>query len=147
MTCTPLHARRQPARPRRPRRGISVIEIMIAVTMLGIIMMSLGRMSVMIARRGRANDITAKRNFALAQQANKYAAMPYANIAAQPTARTRVDAGEFSYYRRLAISQPTPNQYRIVVTVMPMQDTTKKDSIVVDRSLPPGNTPLCVGCP
>jgi len=146
MPLLPLRRPSRVAAPRR-RRGVSVIEIMIAVTMLGIIMMSLGKLSVAVSQRGRTNDITAKRNFALTQQANKYRTTPYANIAALTTARTRVDAGDFSYYRSLRITQPVTGQYRIVLRVAPVTDTTKSDSLVIDRTQPPSSTALCVGCP
>jgi len=143
---TTLFLRRR-SRVARQRRGVSVIEIMIAVTMLGIIMMSLGKLSVAVSQRGRTNELTAKRNFALTQQANKYRTTPYANIATLTTASTRVDAGDFSYYRTLRITQPNSGTYRIVVKVTPMSAPTQSDSLVIDRTQPPASTALCVGCP
>lgn len=143
----PISFRRRGRSVARPRRGVSVIEIMIAMTMLGIIMMSLGKLSVTVSQRGRNNDIVAKRAFAMSQQANKYRTTPYANISSLSTASTRIDAGDFSYYRRLTITQPNSGTYRIVLKVTPVSDATKADSMVILRTLPPSSSPLCVGCP
>ena len=139
--------RRSRAAGLRQRRGVSVIEIMIAVTMLGIIMMSLGKLSVAVSQRGRTNELTAKRTFALTQQANKYRTTLYANIPTLTTASTRVDAGDFSYYRQLRITQPNSGTYRIMLKVTPLSDPTKADSMFIDRTQPPAASALCVGCP
>ena len=137
------------ARPRRSRFGVSVIEIMISLTVLGIVMMSLGKLSVMVTRRGRTNELVASRTFALQQQAAKFTAMPVDSIRTFPTAARTLTAGGFSYLRRLTITQPVVgvNRFQIKIVIVPGSDTTKKDSLTFDRSQPPGNSPLCAGCP
>jgi prepilin-type N-terminal cleavage/methylation domain-containing protein len=141
-----FHSRRRVNAP-RPRTGVSLIEIMIAMTILGLVMMSLGKLSVVTAQRGRTNEIAAARTAALQQQSNKFSTMPFDSISTFPTATKVMTAGTFQYRRRLTISAPNTNRRRIVVVIVPVKDSTKKDSLVVDRSQPPGNTPLCVGCP
>jgi Tfp pilus assembly protein PilV len=136
-------------RSRRTRSGVSVIEIMISMTVLGIVMMSLGKLSVMVTRRGRTNELVASRNFALQQQAAKFTSMAYDSVRTFPTVARTVTAGGFTYARRLTITQPVAgvNRYTIKIVIVPGSDTTKKDSLTFDRTQPPGNSPLCAGCP
>jgi len=139
----------RPPRQRARRAGISVIEIMISMTVLGIVMMSLGKLSVMVSQRGRTNELVANRTFVLQQQANKFSSMAYDSVRTFPTTARAMSAGAFNYTRRLTISQPVAGvaRYQVKIIVVPTNDTTKKDSIIVDRTQPPGNSPLCVGCP
>lgn len=141
-----LSPRRRP-RARRTRRGISLIEIMISMTLLGLIMMSMGRMSLAVSQRGRTNDVIARRTFALQQQASKFGTMPFDSIATFPTTPQTMVAGTFRYRRRLTITSPSTNRRQIVVVVVPLPDTTMADSLVIDRSRSANNTPLCGGCP
>jgi len=138
-----------PRRERPPRRGISVIEIMIALTILGVVMMSLGKLSVMVSMRGRTNELVASRTFAMQQQSNKFSSMPYDSVRTFPTVQQTLTAGSFSYLRRLTITQPVvgSNRYTVKIVIVPLSDTTKKDSLTLDRAQPPGNTVLCGGCP
>ena len=140
--------RARTARP-QPRRGISVIEIMIALTILGVVMMSLGKLSVMVSMRGRTNELVASRNFAMQQQSNKFSAMAYDSVRTFPTVQQTLASGSFRYLRRLSITQPAAgtNRYQVKIVIVPLSDTTKKDSLTLDRTQPPGNSVLCVGCP
>jgi Tfp pilus assembly protein PilV len=133
----------------RPPRGISVIEIMIALTVLGVVMMSLGKLSVMVSMRGRTNELVASRTFAMQQQSNKFSSMPIDSVRTFPTVAQTLTSGSFSYIRRLAITQPVAgvSRYVVKIVIVPLSDTTKKDSLMIDRALPPGNTVLCGGCP
>jgi Tfp pilus assembly protein PilV len=135
--------------PRVRRAGISVIEIMISITILGIVMMSLGKLSVMVSQRGRTNELVANRTFAMQQQSNKFSSMPFDSVRTFPTAARSMAAGAFNYTRRLTITQPVVGvpRYQIKIVIVPALDTTKKDSLIIDRAQPPGNTSLCVGCP
>ena len=70
--------RRTQRRPRRRQqtRGFSLIEIMIAMTILAVVMSSLARLATIIAVRGRGNDFYATRTMALQREANKFNAAP-----------------------------------------------------------------------
>lgn len=128
------------------RQGFSLIEVMVAMTILSIVMMSLAKIGVSIAVKGRLNDIVAKRNAALQQEANKLGTVPFADLATWSTTTKTVVLDGFSYTRRLTISAPTSTRYSIKVVVTPTANTAKKDSIMFDRTRPPSGTPLCVGC-
>jgi hypothetical protein len=46
----------------------------------------------------------------------------------------------------MAIANTGAQRYSIKIIVMPLSDTTKKDSVTLDRTLPATRTPLCTGC-
>jgi prepilin-type N-terminal cleavage/methylation domain-containing protein len=130
----------------RRRRGFSLIEVMIALTILSITLMSLARFSAVILLRGRGNALVAKRTAALQLESNKFAAVPYATLSTWSTADRTFTRGDFTYTRRLTITAATSTRYTIKIVVIPATDATRKDSVTLDRTLPPTGSALCVGC-
>ncbi|HET9425080.1 MAG TPA: prepilin-type N-terminal cleavage/methylation domain-containing protein [Gemmatimonadaceae bacterium] len=132
-------------RRRRPRRGFSLAELLVAMTLLSIVLMSLARITFTMAARGRTNDITAKRNAVLVQEANKFNAMVYDSLATASTAERTLTMGDFSFSRRISITTESATRKTVKIVITPTLDATKKDSVFVHRSKPAGS-PLCVGC-
>jgi prepilin-type N-terminal cleavage/methylation domain-containing protein len=128
------------------RKGFSLIEIIVAMTLLAIVLMSLAKMSIMVGLRGRGNDLFAKRTAVLQLESNKLGAVPYSTLSTWPTTTATLTLGDFTYKRRMAIANTGSNRYSIKIIVIPMSDTTKKDSVTLDRTKPATNTPLCTGC-
>lgn len=135
----------RPSRRRRARRGFSLIEILVAMTLLSIVLMSLARITFTVASRGRTNDIVAKRNAVLVQEANKFNAMSFANLAGFTATNVTLTSGDFKYNRAVTITYNTSTRATIKIVITPSLDATKKDSVFVHRVNPPGS-PLCVGC-
>src|SRR4030095_2306730 len=50
-----------------PRRGIGLVELIVSITVLGVVMSMVGGLSSTIAKYGRADDLRTKRNLALQQ--------------------------------------------------------------------------------
>ena len=128
------------------RKGFSLIEVMVAMTILSIVMMSLAKIGVSVAVRGRTNDLTSKRNAALQLEANKLGTVPFGSLYTWSTANKTVTLNGFSYTRRMTITATSVNRFSIKVVVVPTIDPTKKDSVMFDRSRPSAGTPLCVTC-
>ncbi len=137
---------RSRVRPRkRSRRGFSLIEIMVAMTMFSIVMLSLAKVITALATRGQTNDLVAKRNAALQLEANKFGGVSYSSLGGWSTADKVITLGNFTYTRKLTITQSATNRYTIKIIVVPSLNTAKKDSVVLDRTQPPSSA-LCVGC-
>jgi prepilin-type N-terminal cleavage/methylation domain-containing protein len=130
----------------RPRKGFSLIEVMVAMTMMSVVLLSMGQMATAVAIRGRTNDIVAKRNSALLLEANKLGTVPFANLGTWVTTDLAVSRGNFQYTRKLTITQQSTTRYSIKIVLIPTLDPSKKDSVTFDRSSPPASSPLCVGC-
>lgn len=130
----------------RARQGFSLIEIMVAMTILAIVMSSLARLATIIAVRGRGNDFYAKRSMALEREANKFGSAPLTTLAAWNTSDQSFTVGGFSYTRKLTISQATSTRYSIKIVIVPTAAPAAKDSVSFDRTSPPSTTVLCTGC-
>jgi len=131
---------------RRARRGFSLIEVMVAMTILSIVLLDLAKVTTALALRGRTADLVAKRVAALQLEANKMGAVPYASLAGWSTTDQTITRGNFTYTRKLTITAASTTRYSIKIVVIPSADPTKKDSVMLDRALPPSSSPLCVGC-
>jgi prepilin-type N-terminal cleavage/methylation domain-containing protein len=139
------HARGNSGPASAERHGFSLIEVVVAMTILAIVLLSLARLSVVVSQRGRANDILAKRTAVLQGELNKFGAMSFATLSAFSTAPQTVTAGNYTYTRRLAINAVGSKRVTVTIVVVPAQDTLKKDSVTFDRSRS-GSSPLCTGC-
>ena len=130
----------------RRRSGFSLLEVVIAMTILSLALMGIGRFSATLHIRSRGNDLVAKRAAALQLEANKFAAVPYSTLSTWSTTDKTFTRGDFTYTRKLSISTASSTRYTIKVIVVPSTDATRKDSVMIDRTLPPTASPLCVGC-
>lgn len=127
------------------RRGFSLIEVLIAMTILSIALMSLAKLSAVITIKTRTNDLVAKRTAALQREANKLGIVRFDSLANWPTANKSFTFGTFTYTRRLTITSQSSTRYTIKVVVVPSSDTTKPDSVTFDRTKP-SSSALCTGC-
>lgn len=130
---------------RRTRAGFSLIEVMVAMTVLSIVLLNLAKVTTGLATRARTNDLVAKRTAALALEANKFGAVPFSSLGTWSTTNQTVTRGTFTYTRRLTISSLSSSRYSVKIVVVPTADTTKKDSLMLNRTQPPQNA-LCQGC-
>jgi len=128
------------------RQGFSLVEVMVAMTLLGIVMMSLAKMSVTVATIGRTNAIVAKRNAVLQMEANKLGAMQFDSLATFSTAAKTFTQGTFSYTRTLTITTAGTSRDSIKIVVTPTANTAKKDSVIIIRSKPVSNVLCTSGC-
>ena len=147
-----MHSRLAPgARMRAPRRrsGVSLIEIIVAMTLLVTV---LGSLSVLITRtvkRSRDLDIGSARTFVLMLQSNRFSSLPYDSI---PSYAPKIDtlyAGRYKYERRLSYVQGTTgSEYRTLkVMLQPLktnqnQASMKPDSLLFQRAKTYDRTPL-----
>jgi prepilin-type N-terminal cleavage/methylation domain-containing protein len=135
---------------RRPRRraGFSLVEVIMALTMLAVAMMMLARLSYLVSQRGRSNDLVAKRNAALQQEAGRYGVMSFTDLAKQTigTTTTSMLVGDFSFTRKVTVSMPGTNRYTITVTIVPVASEFKSDSVTFRRTRPATGNPLCTSC-
>ena len=131
----------------RSRRGLSLVEVIVAVIVLSIAMTFVGHISTGIAQSNRKSDIIAKRTFAMQQQANVIGALPFKSLTATllPASKS-FTLGDFSYERRVSLATAgttSIGQTAVVsITIVPQtgidSDTLLKESLTMYRS-----SPLC----
>ncbi len=127
------------------RRGVSLIEILVAMTLLTFVLGALGVLTTRTVKRSRDLDLNSARTFVLMQQSNRFSSLPYDSI---PSYAPRVDTiitGRYKYERRLTYVQGiTGSEYRTLkVRLIPLDQTNgKPDSLVFQRAKVYANTPL-----
>lgn len=114
------------------------------MTLLAVAMGALGLLSTLTASRGRALELGSVRTFALIQQANRFAVLPYDSIPSYAPRTDTVIAGRFKYVRRVTYTQGTTgSEYKTVkVLLLPLADTTRRDSMVFLRAKTYAKSPL-----
>jgi len=129
---------------RRERRGISLIEVIVAMTLLAFVLGSLGLLSAKTASRARALDANSARTFVLTQQANRFSVLPYDSIPIYAPKLDTVIAGRFRFERQVTYTNATTgSEYRRVkVVLVPLLDKTKKDSLMFERAKTYAKSPL-----
>ncbi len=149
----PLSGARRPTlaprarRMRGLRRGISLVEILVALTLLVVVLGALSVLTTRTVKRSRDLDMASARTFVLMQQSNRFSSLPYDSIPvyAPPRVDTIV-AGRFSYQRTLRYIQGTTGaEYRtVIVKLVPLNDPTHPDSLVFQRAKTYARSPLFI---
>jgi len=140
---------RAPWRARRSRDGISLIEIIVAMTLLVFVLGALSVLTTRTVKRSRDLDIGSARTFVLMQQSNRFSSLPYDSI---PSYAPRIDTivtGRYKYERRLTYVQGTTgSEYRTLKVMLkpvssdPMIAVQKPDSLLFQRAKTYDRTPL-----
>lgn len=135
----------------RARRGLSLIEVLVAVIVLSIMMTYVGHISASLTQSQRRNNLIAKRTFAMQQTTNIVEALPFKSLTSTvlPASKT-MTLGDFTYIRRIAISTSGSASIgqtaTISITIVPqtsiVSDTLLKDSLQLYRSAPLCGTAL-----
>jgi type II secretory pathway pseudopilin PulG len=131
---------------RRERRGISLIEVIVAMTLLAFVLGSLGLLAAKTAGRARALDANSARTFVLTQQANRFSVLPYDSIPIYAPKLDTVVAGRFQFVRRVSYTNAsTGREYRrVTVLLIPLADRKKPDSLVFERAKTYAKSPLFI---
>jgi prepilin-type N-terminal cleavage/methylation domain-containing protein len=126
--------------------GFSLVEVIIAMSLLTIVLMLLSTLALSSGRRARLNDLTTKRNFALAQQAGRIEVMPFADVTLLTSGTVQMLVGDFTFNRRLVVTPSGSTRYTIRIVVEPLAGEFRADSVSIDRTRPASGSPLCTTC-
>jgi hypothetical protein len=116
------------------------------MALFGIVMVMLGSLSLTVTKRVRVNELTTKRNLALAQQAGRIDAMPFKDVATVTSGTTQMLIGDFTFNRTLTVSAPASNRYTIKIVIRPITNEFRADSVTIDKTRPASGMPLCTTC-
>ena len=128
------------------RSGFTLIEALMSMTILATVMIMLSQLSLTVGRRAYKNDLNTKRNLALAQQTDRLYALTFDQVAALGSGTTQMLIGDFTFNRRLTVTQTTASRYTIKVVIAPIAAEFTPDSVTVSRTRPAAGTPLCTTC-
>ncbi len=128
----------------RARKGVSVVETIVALTLFGTTAIGIAGLSLTVAKRGDANDLVIKRTAVLQQQMNWLQALPYDSLTKKAGSST-ILAGGFQYNRKVTVTA-SGSRTTVTVQVTPKRWPDKSETITFDRARP-AVSPLCnKGC-
>lgn len=140
---------RRVLRRRRARRscaGFTLVEVIIAMTLLSAVLIILATLSTSVTRRGRLNELTTKRNLALAQQGSRVQTMPWDDVVTLTSGSAQLLVGDFTFNRRFVVTAAGANRRIIRVVIAPLVQEFRPDSVTIERTRPASGTPLCSTC-
>ena len=124
----------------RRRRGFSLIEVVVAVTLLGIVAATHALVSARYTVRARTLGVGVDRAAAISTAVDLFATMPYGGIAADTGCVTITAIENYPHQRCVTISNPTQAITRVQIIIDPTTSGFRSDTIRVDRSLPPSGS-------
>lgn len=119
------------------RRGISLIEVMVAVTLLGLMATVHTVVTMRYALRTRVAAIGVDRTSAISTAVDLYSTMPFANLTSSTGCTTVTALASYRHQRCVTITSPTQAIRRIQIIIIPTNTAFRSDTVRVDRSLPP----------
>jgi len=143
------------------RAGFSLIEILVAMTILVIVLGGMSLLSAKTSERARLAETLAQRNYTMVQQMNRYNALPYDSLKKYTVVRTydTIPSGipyirflrrDTTYYisgfEGVAPAADDTVLIEAKVILMPItpvaRDTVYRDSIILRRRNPRLTSPL-----
>ena len=126
---------------------MSLIEIMFAMVILGIVLVTIAKLALDAAVAGRSNNLVATRTAVLQQQVARLSAIPYTTLAGLSTSTTTITVGGASYSRQITLTPSSNTKYiKVKVVIAPTATPSAADSLVFTRANAVGGSPLCSGC-
>ncbi len=119
----------------RQRRGLSLIEIMIAISLLGIVIASLGAMSVSVAHTSFAVNGSSFLNAELTRQINRLTALPFDSLPGD-SGSVAVPVTPFAYSRKMTLSDVTTTDKQLTLILTPTSTLVRPETAIFFRARP-----------
>jgi Tfp pilus assembly protein PilV len=125
----------------QPREGVSLVEVLIAITLMTIVLTALSGLSFQAARQTTQLAGDGYRQGVLIQESNRVTATPFANLPALTGCTTQA-GGTFPHTRCTTVTNLSTTRRRVRIIVTPAQPGVRPDTAVIDRTNPPTVNPL-----
>lgn len=122
------------------RRGFSLIEVIVAVTLLGLVAGVHALVAARYTARTRSVGVGVDRAAALATAIELYATMPYASLPADTGCVAITTMPRYEHQRCVTLTNPTQAITRVRIVIDPTAGGLRSDTAFVDRSLPPSGS-------
>jgi hypothetical protein len=120
------------------RKGIAVLEIMVAMIILSIGLLGAAGMTVSAARRASGLSTTSSRDGIILQELNKLAAVPYDSLTPRVGCSTAT-TDNLTYTRCIAVTDITDGSgyKRVRLIVSPSTSWARPDTVYLNRAKGP----------
>ena len=123
------------------RDGVTLVELLVAMVLLGVMMTSVAGLTFEAARRSIVTTGDSYRQAALLEEVNRLTAEPYGNLAAGTVCRS-VSSGVFPHTRCVTTTSTGLYSVQLTVVITPTQSGVQPDTAVFTRSRAPLTNPF-----
>lgn len=127
---------------RSDRRGVTLVEILVSMTLLVIILSSIAALSVAVSQQSNAVAVKAFGNAGLGEQVARLMVVPYDSLAARAGCDTLSANARYRYTQCVGVADLSGSQRRITVVLTPRQRAARPDTLVLDRTRAPTASPF-----
>ncbi len=129
---------------RRAARGFSLIEIMVAMTILAITLAGFAGLTFQYLRRVRTLDGRVAELALMAEQAQRMTVLPWDSLDSRAGCTT-IAGGSLPHTRCIGVTNVVAGRKLIQIVVTPTNTALKPDTVLFHRVKPPYDA-LCQGC-
>ncbi|HET9635690.1 MAG TPA: prepilin-type N-terminal cleavage/methylation domain-containing protein [Gemmatimonadaceae bacterium] len=130
----------------KSRRGVALVEVIVAMVLLGVAVSSLAGLVYSVSQSGMKNTGGAYRNGVLMQEVNRLEGIPYDSIAVG-TQTYQVTTGNYKHTRVIRVEEPSPQRVKTVkIIVTPSNPMFKPDTVSFTRTKAKTSKVLCTTC-
>ena len=122
------------------RRGFSMVEVAVGLSLTAIIMTSVAALMLKASRRSVEVSGRVSVNAAMIQHANRLFALPYDSLALGTSCKNFTTP--FAYSRCVRVDSTAVRIKKVTLTVTPTNTLIKADSQAFDRAKPVTSSPL-----
>jgi len=123
------------------REGTSLVELIVAMTLLGVVMTSLAGLTFDTARRSVIVAGNGYMQGVMTEQVNRLAALPFANLPSAAGCMT-VSTGVFPHRRCITVADVTNVRRNVQLIIQPAQPGLLSDTANLVRWSAPATNPL-----
>ena len=128
------------------RKGVALVEVIVAMVLLGIAISSLAGLVYSISQSGLKNTGNAYRNGMLMLEVNRLEGIPYDSIAVGTTTYT-VSGGSYAHTRKITVAEPIVQRVKTITVVLtPTNTRFKPDTVSFTRTKAKTSKVLCTTC-
>jgi prepilin-type N-terminal cleavage/methylation domain-containing protein len=123
------------------RRGITLIEVVVALTMFAIVTMTVASFTAQVASGSRVNAVGTVRAGALAAQVNRLEALPYDTLPTR-VGCTSISSGLLPRSECVGVRDIAVGRREVTFILRPNNTALRPDTVIFERSKPQAYHPL-----
>jgi hypothetical protein len=130
-----------------PRKGIALVEVIVAMVILAIAVSSLAALMYSVSQSGMVATGNAYRNGVLMHEVNRLVGVPYDSIPVGSNS-IAVSTPPYKHTRVITVAEPVANVVKTVrIVITPANTKLKPDTVSFTRTRSRTSRVLCMTCP
>ena len=123
------------------RRGITLIEVVVALTMFAIVTMTVASFTAQVASGSRVNAVSTVRAGALAAQVNRLEALPFDTLPSRAGC-TSISSGLLPRTECVDVRDVAVGRREVTFILRPNDAALRPDTVILQRTKPKAYHPL-----